>query len=340
MENEFLKNLEGYLLNNNFYSINTNIENNIYFKNIGNNGCLVIPILKDEKYKEIFNQIEILVQNILKKNDIGKVFVVKILVSKNFEIEDDVFFSEELELDEKIININWGVDLLNNKMISKGNQPDKFLNIEKYIKSALKGKVKKNKKNYIISKNCYITYSLIFIMVLVHIVIIMNFERNNVIYNFGISPNLFIDKQYYRLFTFLFLHSGLTHLLSNLLSLYIFGVRIERYLGKVAFLLIFFTGGIASALFSIMFTKNYSIGASGAIFALESATLYFAIKEKVRLDGLDYYTIGLISIIGIVGSFSDTKIDNAGHLGGFLMGLIVCFIYYNLVYKFLINRKT
>lgn len=339
MENKFLKNLEGYLLNNNFFNINTNIETNVYFKNIGTNGCLVVPILKDEKYKEIFDQIEIIVQNILKKNDIGKVFVVKILVSKTFEIEDDVFFSEELELDEKIININWGVDLSNNEIISKGKQPDKLLNIEKYIKAALKGKVKKKKKNYIVSKSCSVTYSLIFMMVLVHIVVIMNFERDDIIYNFGISPNLFTDRQYYRLFTFLFLHSGLTHLLSNLLSLYIFGVRIERYLGKVAFLLIFFTGGVASALFSIMFTQKYSIGASGAIFALQSATFYFAVKEKVMLDGLDYYTIGLIVMVGIIGSSSNVKVDNAGHLGGFFMGFIVCAIYYNTIYKLLIKIR-
>ena len=342
MEDKFLQNLDKQLLNNNFYKLNTNLDNNIYFKTIGTNGYLVVPVLKDEEYEEIFNKVEAYANNILSQNNLAKMFVVKILAGKSFDEEDNSFFDKDIFLDEKIVNINWGVDLLSKKMISKGKQPNKFLHIEKYIKNSLKIKeqVNLNRRNYVLSENCNITYNLMFIIAVVHIIVTMEFHRSDIIYSFGVSPSLFADRQEYRLFTFLFLHSGLTHLLSNLLSLYIFGTRIEKYLGKTAFLLIFFIGGFASGIFSVMFTKSYSIGASGAIFALESATLYFSIKEKVKLDGLDYYTIGIMSVIGIIGSFADASIDNAGHIGGFLMGFIVCFIYYHLVYKRLINRKN
>lgn len=341
MNSYFLSNFYNYLLNNDFFKIETNFSNNIYFKNIGSNGYIVAPIFKtEENYKNYFNILEQNCRLFLKKYNLSKMFIFKILISNNFLEEDINFLNCELNLDENTVNIVWGVDLLNKKIITKSNQPTKFLDIEKYINMSMNDNLNNNvesfkPKSYILSKNTYITYSLIFILILVHMIINMSnvFDKSSFIYNYGISPNLLKDKQFYRLITFLFLHSGITHLLSNILSLYIFGTRIEKYLGKLAFCLIFLIGGFFSGIFSVIFTKSYSIGASGAIFALESATLYFSIKEKIKLDGLDYYTIAIFSIIGILASFTDSSIDNAGHIGGFIMGIIICYIYYKTIYK-------
>lgn len=337
MDLNFLSNFNNYLLNNDFLRLENEFSNkDVYFKNIGSNGYLIVPTLKGSfSYENYFDYIEENAKYVLKNLNLNKIFLVKILISDVFLENDISFLDYSLNLDNKIINIVWGVDLKNENLIVKSNQPTKFLDLEKYIKNSFSNNIIKENKNYIISKNTYATYSLIFIITFVHIIISMSpiFDKNYIIYRYGISPNLFESKEYYRLITFLFLHSGLTHLTSNLLSLYIFGTRIEKYLGKAAFLLIFILGGLSSGIFSILFTKTYSVGASGAIFALESATLYFSIKEKIKLDGLDYYTIAIFSIIGILASFSKANIDNAGHIGGFLMGIIVCFIYYNIYYK-------
>lgn len=337
MDLNFLSNFNNYLLNNDFLRLENEFSNkDVYFKNIGSNGYLIVPTLKGSfSYENYFDYIEENAKYVLKKLNLNKIFLVKILISDVFLENDISFLDYSLNLDNKIINIVWGVDLKNENLIVKSNQPTKFLDLEKYIKNSFSNNIIKENKNYITSKNTYATYSLIFIITFVHIIISMSpiFDKNYIIYKYGISPNLFESKEYYRLITFLFLHSGLTHLTSNLLSLYIFGTRIEKYLGKAAFLLIFILGGLSSGIFSILFTKTYSVGASGAIFALESATLYFSIKEKIKLDGLDYYTIAIFSIIGILASFSKANIDNAGHIGGFLMGIIVCFIYYNIYYK-------
>lgn len=337
MDLNFLSNFNSYLLNNDFLRLENEFSNkDVYFKNIGSNGYLIVPTLKGNfSYENYFDYIEENAKYVLKKLNLNKIFLVKILISDVFLENDISFLDYSLNLDNKIINIVWGVDLKNENLIVKSNQPTKFLDLEKYIKNSFSNNIIKENKNYITSKNTYATYSLIFIITFVHIIISMSpiFDKNYIIYKYGISPNLFESKEYYRLITFLFLHSGLTHLTSNLLSLYIFGTRIEKYLGKAAFLLIFILGGLSSGIFSILFTKTYSVGASGAIFALESATLYFSIKEKIKLDGLDYYTIAIFSIIGILASFSKANIDNAGHIGGFLMGIIVCFIYYNIYYK-------
>ena len=70
----------------------------------------------------------------------------------------------------------------------------------------------------------------------------------------------------------------------------------------------------------------------------EDSNFPFSIKEKIKLDGLDYYTIAIFSIVGILANFSTPNIDNAAHIGGFLIGLIICSIYYHLYYKKIINK--
>lgn len=338
--NNFLKNLYNCLLSNNFENIQTDFLDGkmLFFKTTNYNGYIIAPILKSgNSYISYYENLEKNCESFLEKYNLSKLYIIKILISDSFEQDDLAFLDKEIDLDKKIISINWGVDLSSKKIITLNNQPTKFLNLEKYIKLSLKDeniKASLKPKNYIMSNNTYITYTLIFSIALVHILIALSstIDKDYCVRHFGISPTLLQDKQYYRLITFLFLHSGLTHLISNLLSLYIFGTRVEKYLGKTAFCLIYFLGGISSGIFSLMFTKSYSIGASGAIFALESATLYFSLKEKIKLDGLDFQTIGIFCIVGILTSFTDKTIDNAGHIGGFLTGFIVCFIYYKLIY--------
>lgn len=339
---DFLLNFNNCLLNNNFFKIKTPKDKNIYLKKEGTNGYVVVPVLKEEDYTKYFDNISTFCIDILKNKNLSKVFIVKILITDTFDNYDNDFLNYELNLDNHLIQIVWGVDLLNKKIITKNNQPTKFFNIEKYINTSFntEEKLTKNiKQNYIVSKNSYITYSFMFIMALVYIIINTSpiLDKNIINHNFGISPTLFKDKQFYRLFTFMFLHASLTHLLSNLLSLYIFGTRIERYLGKISFLAIFLIGGLFSGIFSFIFTKTYSVGASGAIFGLIGATLYFSIKEKVKLDGLDYYTIGIMCIISILGSFAVPNVDNAGHIGGFLIGYVVCYFVYNFWYVRVFN---
>ncbi len=339
---KFLLNFEKCLLNNSFYKIeNIFFDKHVYVKMIGANGYIVIPIFKDSiHYKEHFNIIENRSKLMLKRYSLSKIFIFKILVSDSFDEDDNRFLNCELNLDSNVVNILWGIDTINKKIITKSNQPTKFLDIEKYIYLSLEEDFKyekKKRKKYVISNNTYSTYILIFVMVLLYGVIDISpfVDKSISIYNYGISPDIFKNNQYYRFFTFLFLHSNLGHLLSNILMLYVFGSRIERYLGKIPFFLIFFIGGVFSGIFSIIFTKTYSIGASGAIFALESAALYFSIKEKIKLDGLDYSILFILSIVSILGSFWDYRVDNAGHIGGFIGGFIACYIYYNTIYKFI-----
>lgn len=132
--------------------------------------------------------------------------------------------------------------------------------------------------------------------------------------------------EYYRLVSCMFLHGGAMHVALNMYSLYALGPFVENLYGKVRYTIIYFLAGIASSLFSYMFSSNISVGASGAIFGLLGAALVFAVKmrDRVRKD----FIVNILSVIGInlVMGFSIPNVDNFGHLGGLVGGILSSFI--------------
>ena len=134
------------------------------------------------------------------------------------------------------------------------------------------------------------------------------------------------DGQVYRLLTSIFLHSGIAHLFFNGWALYVIGQDIERLFGHVRFLLIYFLGGLTASVFSLILSPGaWSVGASGAIFAVFGAEMVFLYRNRAlfgnfarrRLTNL-LYLLGLNLLIGVVGS---SLIDNWAHVGGFLGGV-------------------
>lgn len=132
--------------------------------------------------------------------------------------------------------------------------------------------------------------------------------------------------EYYRLLTMMFLHGNADHLFFNGLALYVIGMRVERLFGPVRFGLIYFLGGLAGSLASLVFTEGDAVGASGAIFALIGAELIFfythqEIFGQVARQRLNY--ILFISVMELVLGFVRTYIDNAAHIGGLAGGAIL-----------------
>jgi rhomboid protease GluP len=127
--------------------------------------------------------------------------------------------------------------------------------------------------------------------------------------------------EYYRLVTCIFLHGGLIHLALNMYSLYIIGPLVEKVYGRVKYIAIYFIAGIVASLFSFVFSKGLSIGASGAIFGLLGATLIFAITIKKTI-GKDFYNnILQVMVVNLIIGFSIPNIDNFAHIGGILGGM-------------------
>ncbi|MBP7860194.1 rhomboid family intramembrane serine protease [bacterium] len=158
--------------------------------------------------------------------------------------------------------------------------------------------------------------------------------------SFGLIPKLALAGQYYRFFTYSFLHANLTHYFLNMLMLYWFGRLAVNIFGTPRFLAIYifggFLGGIAQALIK---PDELAIGASGCLMAAFGAVLagIFRLKDRLPrsiwnaqmtlLISLAASQLLLDKIIPVVAQHMAPKIlpsiADLAHLGGFLAGL--CF---------------
>lgn len=158
-----------------------------------------------------------------------------------------------------------------------------------------------------------------------------NFFDNSpsILYKFGalVSFNNFSNKytEIYRLVTSIFLHAGIIHLACNMYSLYILGPQLESFFGKTKYTIIFIGSGIIGNLVSLLFLKDYtvSVGASGAIFGLLGALLYFGYHYRVYLSGVLRSQIIPVIVLNLIIGFSLSGINNAAHIGGLIGGLLL-----------------
>ena len=126
--------------------------------------------------------------------------------------------------------------------------------------------------------------------------------------------------EYWRLFTAMFLHFGVLHLLVNMWALWILGRHLERMLGPARFIALYLLGGLGGSVAAYLFSapNQLTAGASGAIFGMFAAL--FVVNRKLGLDNSG--VIGLILINLALGLFIP-NISMAGHLGGLVTGGVV-----------------
>lgn len=177
-------------------------------------------------------------------------------------------------------------------------------------------------------KKPIVTYILIFICILVFILmyVLGNGSKDNyTLLVFGANVDtLTKNGDYYRLFTSMFLHIGILHLLCNMYSLYIIGKEVENVFGKVKYLIIYLLSGIAGSILSLAFNHNtICAGASGAIFGLLGALLYFGYYYRTYLGVTLTRSIIPVIVLNLIIGFTSSGIDNAAHIGGLVDGILI-----------------
>lgn len=145
---------------------------------------------------------------------------------------------------------------------------------------------------------------------------------------FRVLPGI-ATGQYWRLVTSMFLHIGLIHLAFNAYALWLFGTAIERELGRVRFLLIYFATGIFASAASYAFGTPGAVGAgaSGAIFGLFGAYLAYNYRRRgsALADARVQQMVRLIVLNAIL-ALSLHFIDWRAHLGGLVAGLAAGYV--------------
>lgn len=132
------------------------------------------------------------------------------------------------------------------------------------------------------------------------------------------------EGQFYRLVTSAFLHADILHILFNMYALYVLGSQAESFFGKFKFSIIYLFSTITASLLSILLNiDGVSIGASGAIFGILGALLYFGYNFRVYLGNTLVRQILPIIIINLLFGFMVSSIDNFAHIGGLIGGFLI-----------------
>jgi membrane associated rhomboid family serine protease len=148
----------------------------------------------------------------------------------------------------------------------------------------------------------------------------------------ALIPIAVLNGWVWQFVTYMFAHGGLTHLLFNMLALFIFGTQVERHMGSREFLLYYLLTGILAGVFSFFvywFTGAYGVrlvGASGAIFAVQLAYAAFFPDAVIYIWGIlpvraPLMVLGftLLELVSSVFGFR-SGVAHFTHLAGFAFG--------------------
>lgn len=146
---------------------------------------------------------------------------------------------------------------------------------------------------------------------------------------FGAMTNFPDRPELWHYASAIFLHIGFMHLLMNGVALYVFAAPLERILGKWRFIVLYLVSGLAGNIVSVTAHQEPYIGAgaSGAIYGIYAAYVYFSIFHKTAFGVHNARTIQTIVVIGVVHSIIVPNVDLSAHLGGFFGGFIMTTLY-------------
>ncbi len=181
-------------------------------------------------------------------------------------------------------------------------------------------------------KDIPLTYSLMAVSILLFLISTISDDITEVLFMAGAldSHAVIVKGELYRLVTSTFLHSGGTHIIMNMLSLYIVGKMVEKLFSKVAYLSIYFISAFFGAFLSMyIHIGGFAVGASGAIFGLFGALAGFAFVHKDRMQEqfrAFMKDFGVLLFINLIIGFVFPNIDVSAHVGGLVAGMIGGFI--------------
>ena len=173
-------------------------------------------------------------------------------------------------------------------------------------------------------------------------------DYESTVVNWGMTPNQW--QNWRTLFTSMFLHGDIVHLLGNMLFLYIAGDNVEDRMGHLSYLLFYLLAGLAGSAVHIVYATQFgsggaipTIGASGAISGVMGAYLVFfpRIQIKFMLWFIIFVRFFTLPSWGVIGFWVFSQVMMAqkqwhgtaekeaamvavfAHLGGFAFGFIV-----------------
>lgn len=145
-----------------------------------------------------------------------------------------------------------------------------------------------------------------------------------------LSSEIMSGRQLYRLFTPIFLHGGVFHLLTNMYSLSQIGGDVEKIFGTGRFVATYVTSGVAGNLLSAMNSPNPSLGASGAVFGTVTSYFVFLTRNEWLLGSVGEnmsIAIAQTLLVNVALGMVNPVIDNWAHIGGAVGGAAMAYYF-------------
>src|SRR6185436_4333675 len=202
----------------------------------------------------------------------------------------------------------------------------------------------------------YLNYCLILVNVIIFIyeVIITGFFTNERAVNalfqrYGAIPNEVLAGNIPSIFTSMFLHAGIAHLIGNMVFLFVFGDNIEDKFGRIKYVLLYIGWGLAAAFAHSVYAMSTgeggipAIGASGAVSGVLGAYVVLFPRAKiftviaaffittVRIPAIAYIPFWFVMQVIFSLLNQSGGVAYVAHIGGFLAGLLTGYLLKNMV---------
>lgn len=338
--------LTNSLLNLGYQRLNSNSEGIYFFYRADLLKLSVVSVLHVvtgneitiEQYEHILDQIK----NYFKDREPLRLELLSLIFTR------DLAHTKQLCIEAKE-DTHWLIDLSTKRVIIYENQATDFDGlravIERYLEETPQLDQKENQMPNRLTKTVTLMNTTIIIINIIAYIILHYtplFGGEDPMLTKGALSWYYIKegKEYYRFLTSMFMHADWSHIFNNMLVLLFLGGSLERAIGKVKYLFLYFGTGILAGITSVGYNmwKEYgqvvfentafSVGASGAIFGVVGAVLFIVIINRGRLEDINTRQMIFFVVLSLYNGIANSKIDQAAHVGGFLAGLLLAAIIY------------
>lgn len=289
-------------------------------------------IFNDEQFKFDQYRVRDILRQIKKKTMSFSINALNINLNADEQVNDistnnidNIKVSElaEVEKNELIAEV---FPNIKDNLLENTNGLDLIFNVTKDINEKTERENKRFEKIFS-PKKIFVTYVIIALcifMYLLSVVIGKGILDISTLLNLGANNvTLLREGQVWRLIAYAFLHGNLGHLLCNMYSLYVVGTQVEARYGKGRYIFIYVISAISGALLSAGLGQyNVSVGASGAIFGVLGAMVYFGYRFRLYFKDALRNRIVPVILLNLFMGFMLTGIDNACHIGGLIAGYL------------------
>ncbi len=292
-------------------------------------------IINEEQYKFDIFKMKHVMKQIKKKTLSIKMNALNICLDISKKIDRGNVKDIETIRAESLNDIKKNEDItkvfpdITNNLLESNDGLELIINVTNDINEKTE---EENKKfNDVFSQKRIIFTNVISLICLVMYIIVGIYGNNifnfsvNVLAKFGANNILLVKNgEIWRLITCSFLHVGFIHFLLNMYSLRVIGPSVEGLIGKGKFVFIYLLSALSASLMSLVFMDSniVSVGASGAIFGLMGALLYFGYHYRLYLNDAIKTQIIPVIVFNLLIGFMISGIDNGAHIGGLIGGYL------------------